>query len=58
MSELGFAPHIVQAELGHMPGGLFGTYSKYNFLAEKREALELLGEHVREIVNGVRGEDP
>ncbi len=36
--------------------GVHGIYNKNDFAPEKREALDMLGAHVLEIVDGERGE--
>lgn len=47
MERLGVAPHVIEACLGHVLKGVAGTYRRYNFLAEKRAALQLWADEVR-----------
>jgi integrase len=46
LSRLKVPPHIADAVLNHAPPKLRGVYDKYEFLDERREALELWGAHV------------
>jgi len=49
MAELGAQPHIVEAVLNHVSGhkaGVAGIYNRATYDREKREALNLWGEHV------------
>ena len=43
MASLGVPPEHVERVLGHVMGGVAGVYNHYNYLKEKREALELWG---------------
>jgi integrase len=55
MAELGVQPHVVEAVLNHVSGhkaGVAGVYNRALYTAEKRRALELWGEHVRELAAG------
>jgi integrase len=44
---------VAEMILGHTLGGIHGTYNRFGYAAEKRDALEKLAAHIREIV----GED-
>jgi hypothetical protein len=54
LNEGGFAqPHVVEAIVNHVSGhlaGVAGVYNKALYLAERRQALELWGEHVLALV--------
>jgi integrase len=56
LHEKGFAqPHVVEAILNHISGhqaGVAGVYNKALYLAERRAALGLWGEHMRSLVEG------
>jgi len=51
MSRAGVSPDIVERCLAHKIGGVRGVYDRYEYLAEKRDALERLAELVRSIVD-------
>src|ERR1700716_1683856 len=53
MARLGVAPHVADKILNHQAGtisGVAAVYQRHDFLAERREALETWGTHVRRIV--------
>ena len=50
MAALGIPPHIVQLCVGQLPGGLWKVYNKYDYLAERREAFDLYGRHIMEVL--------
>ena len=56
VSEHGFAqPHVIEAIVNHISGakaGVAGVYNRATYLAEKRRALEVWGEHVIALVRG------
>ena len=55
MAELGVQPHIVEAVLNHVSGhkgGVAGIYNRATYDKEKRESLNLWGEHVMALVEG------
>ena len=52
MARLGVAPHVADKILNHQTGtisGVAAVYQRHDFLAERREALESWGTHVRRI---------
>ena len=52
MARLGIAPHVADKILNHQAGtisGVAAVYQRHDFLAERREALETWGAHVRRI---------
>jgi integrase len=53
MARLGIAPHVADKILNHQAGtisGVAAVYHRYDFLAERKEALETWGAHVRRII--------
>jgi integrase len=52
MQRLKVSLQVVEAALGHVGtrAGIVGVYQKYDFLAEKRAALELWGAHVASLL--------
>jgi integrase len=53
MAALGIAPHVVEAVLNHRSGtirGVAAVYNRYNYAAEKRDALDKWAAHVAAIV--------
>ena len=58
MSDLGVAPHVVEAVLNHVSGhraGVAGIYNRSAYAAEKRAALDLWANHVAVIVAQAEG---
>jgi integrase len=58
MSDLGVAPHVVEAVLNHVSGfraGVAGVYNKSSYSAEKRAALDLWGNHIRILLAQANG---
>lgn len=51
MSRAGVAPDIAERVLGHVIPGVQGTYDRYAYAAEKRDALEKLAALVDRILN-------
>jgi integrase len=54
MARLGIAPHVADKILNHQGGtisGVAAVYQRHDFLAERREALEQWGTHVRQIIS-------
>lgn len=55
MARLKIAPHVIEAVLNHSSGAVSGiarVYNRYEYLEEKRAALEKWGTEVRRIVAG------
>jgi len=53
MARLGIPPHVADKVLNHQSGTIFGVaavYQRHEFLPERREALDLWGAHVADIV--------
>ncbi len=50
LAQLGFSQDVRDAVLGHAKPGLQRTYNKYDYMDEKREALEAYAQHIMEIV--------
>jgi integrase len=53
MARLGFQPHIIERVLNHVSGaqgGLVGVYQRYEYLEERKRALEAWSAHVNSIV--------
>jgi integrase len=56
MARLGIAPHVADKILNHQAGtisGVAAVYQRHEFLSERRQALDLWGAHVCEILNEV-----
>jgi integrase len=56
LSDLGEAPHIIEACLNHVSGhksGVAGIYNRSLYKAEKANALARWGEHITGLVGGV-----
>jgi integrase len=55
MARLGIAPHVVDKILNHVSGSIKGVariYNRYEFLPERRAALEAWGRHVTALTSG------
>jgi integrase len=55
MARLGVAPHIADRILNHVAGGLKGVakvYNRFEYLPERRAALEAWGRHVTALTSG------
>lgn len=52
--ELGIEPHIVEAILGHVQGGVAGIYNRASYDGPKADALARWSEHLLAIVEGRR----
>lgn len=50
MAQLGVTEQVCEAVLGHAKPGLRRTYNKYNFLDERRAALDTYAAHIMEVV--------
>ena len=58
MARLGVAPHVADKILNHQTGtisGVAAVYQRHEFLSERRQALDLWGAHVGEILKEVCG---
>jgi hypothetical protein len=56
MARLGVAPHVVEAVLNHRSGtvrGVAATYNRYNYAAEKREAIAIWAQHVERCAGNI-----
>jgi integrase len=51
MARAGVRPDISERVLGHVIGGVEGTYDRHSYLDEKRDALEKLAASVERILN-------
>jgi hypothetical protein len=51
MSRAGVPPNHAERALGHVIGGVQGTYDRYQYAAEKRQAFEALAAQVDRILN-------
>ena len=47
-------PDIAERVLGHVIGGVAGVYDRYDYIEEKRRALEVLAEELASITSGLR----
>lgn len=55
MAKLGFQPHIIERVLNHVSGaqgGLVGVYQRYEYLDERKRAIEAWGSYVEALVSG------
>ena len=58
MARLGIAPHVADKVLNHQSGtisGVAAVYQRHDFLAERKEALELWGAHVNNLLKKAVG---
>ncbi len=56
MARLGIAPHVADKILNHQAGtisGVAAVYQRHEFLSERRQALDLWGGHVGELLDGL-----
>jgi integrase len=51
MARAGVRPDISERVLGHVIGGVEGTYDRHSYIDEKRDALEKLAAMIEHIVN-------
>jgi integrase len=59
MARLYVAPHVADKILNHQAGtisGVAAVYQRHEFLAERRDALELWGAHVRQVLTRISQE--
>jgi hypothetical protein len=55
LGELGIAPHVIEAAIGHVSGfraGVSGVYNRSIREPQIRHALAVWDQHIREIVEG------
>lgn len=55
MGELGIPPHVVEAALNHKTGkvqGVAKVYNRYDYLQERKQALEALAARIEEVASG------
>ena len=53
MASLGFQPHIVERVLNHVSGaqgGLVGVYQRYEFVLERKKAIEAWGGYIQQLL--------
>jgi integrase len=58
MARLNFPPHVVDKVLNHTSGtirGVAAVYNRFEYLDERREALEAWGQYLRKLVSPVVG---
>ena len=51
LSKEGIAPHVVELILAHQLGGVAGIYNKHEYLSERKVALNLWSEKVKQITS-------
>lgn len=51
LTQLGVSEDIAELVLGHTQTKIVRTYNRHSYLQEKREALEIYGKHIMEIVD-------
>jgi integrase len=51
LSELKVSPVVAEVTIGHKLPGLLGVYDRFDYLEEKRDALERWAQHLRGIVS-------
>ena len=59
MARLGVAPHVADKILNHQSGtisGVAAVYQRHEFLAERRAALDLWGDHVDRLLREISQE--
>ena len=52
MSRLKIKPHVRELVLGHSMGRIAETYDRFDYVDEKRVALQKLADEIVQIVNG------
>lgn len=52
LARLGVAPHVADRVLNHVTGTIGGVYNRFQYLDERRIALDAWGRHVEQIVAG------
>ncbi len=54
MADTGVQPHVIEAVLNHISGhkaGVAGVYNRATYAAEKRQALDMWGEHIAALID-------
>lgn len=57
LSLLSVPPHIAELVIGHAVGGLIKVYDQYDYVAEKRDALNRWASHLLRVVGEAQGSD-
>jgi hypothetical protein len=57
MTELGFTRFLVDRVLNHTEPGVGSVYDRYEYLREKRQALEAWAARLEEIVTGRKDDE-
>jgi integrase len=58
MAQLNIAPHVVDKVLNHVSGtirGVAAVYNRFEYMEERRAALEAWGRHVGNLISPVPG---
>ena len=55
LSFLKVPAHIAERVLNHMQPGIAGDYDRYDYLEEKREALQKWSSHLKELIKTAQG---
>lgn len=50
MNALGVAPHVVEKILNHTMPGVMAIYNRHDYAKDRKNALDLWGDHVLQIV--------
>jgi len=61
MARLGVPPHVADKILNHQAGtisGVAAVYQRHDFLAERKEALDLWGAHILKIIQTIGSDKP
>ncbi|MGB6658235.1 MAG: hypothetical protein WBE90_03830, partial [Xanthobacteraceae bacterium] len=61
MARLGVPPHVADKILNHQAGtisGVAAVYQRHDFLAERKEALDLWGAQVKKLIQTIGSDKP